>query len=129
MYRLIFCLLVPLAAGCAGEIPYTDNSADPESYAQDVKYLVLDRVEAAKKSREPADQISVILLELEGSPNRPKGSYGDIYAELLTEARQIVEECERANGRAPGLDAKLANLAKIAEKLPGTVDISRPPEP
>lgn len=125
---MLYFPLVFLAAlvGCGGgsDLPYTDHSKDPEAYARNVKALVLGVAADAKTSREPADDLASIVTELE-QKDRPRGSYGPIYDELLTNARTLQEECARASGRPSGLDRRLDELAKIAQQLPGEATVGR----
>ena len=129
MPRLLVFLLASLVLpGCgSGERPFTDNSKDPDLYARDVKQIALDAVQTARRSREPADQIQTLVNELEGQEtnNRPLGSYKPIYTELLTAAKQLLDECKKANGRPANLPARLDALKQTAEKLPGQVQLGR----
>src|SRR4051812_41114071 len=103
MPRLLALLLVSmLLTGCgSGGRPYTDNSRDADLYAQDVKTIALGAVQRAKRSREPADQIRVLVTEIQDqeSNRRPVGSHKPIYTELLATARTLMEDCEKANGK------------------------------
>ena len=121
-HSLCFCFTLLLAVGCGDSKSKVDNSQDPEAYARDVKQLVLDHVAIAAKSREPADQMAVIIAELE-QRDRPLGSYQPTYEKLLTAAREIHAESKKANGRPGNLNARLNQLRKMAESLPGQVDV------
>lgn len=116
--------LLGLLAGCGGELPYTDASRDPEAYAASVKKLVLGNIAAARTSKEPADQLAPIVAELENNPKRPKGGYAETYEQLLTSSRQLLEECQRMDGRPKDLDSRLTKLAALADSLPGSVSIA-----
>jgi hypothetical protein len=122
-------LLLP---GCGkSERPFTDNSKDPDLYAQDVKQIVLDAVQRARGSREPADQLQTIVTEIESQPvnNRPVGSHKPVYDELLASAKALMADCQKAGGRPADLSSRLDALKKIAEKLPGQVQLGRDVEP
>ncbi|MFO0797454.1 MAG: hypothetical protein U0804_08240 [Gemmataceae bacterium] len=124
-----FVLLVALAPaalalGCGpSEKPYTDNSKDPELYAQDVKQIAMDAIQRARRSREPADQLLTLATEIEGQGgnNRPVGQYQPVYAELLGATKSLMDDCRKSNGRPGDLSTRLDSLKKIAEKLPGQV--------
>ncbi|QDU19471.1 hypothetical protein [Urbifossiella limnaea] len=121
-----------LAPGCgSSEKPYTDNSKDPDLYAQDVKQIAVDAIQRARRSREPADQLQTIVTEIEGQSanNRPVGSHQPVYTELLTAAKQLQGDCNKANGRPADLSTRLDGLKKIADKLPGQVQLGRGEEP
>jgi len=114
--------------GCrTAERPFTDNSKDPELYAQDVKQIAHDAIQRARQSREPADQLQTLVTELEGqeSNSRPVGSHKPTYAELLTATKQLIEECKKANGKPANLSARLDALKLVADKLPGQVQVGR----
>ncbi len=115
----LLCLAVLVAAGCAK--PPVDNSQDPDAYARDVKQLVLTQVGAASKSREPADQIATVVTELQQT-DRPRGKYQDTYDTLLTLAQGIKADCEKAKGRPDNLTARLDEMKKLAQSLPGESD-------
>lgn len=126
---MILLTAVMTCAGCGRtERPYTNHSQDPQAYALDVKTLVLDHVMIARKSREPADQVRLIVMELEDSPKRPVGEFNQTYAEMLTAAQSLLADCEQADGRPNGLEKRLDELAAMAESLPGSVNIRTEPE-
>jgi hypothetical protein len=123
-YFLMLLSLLALA-GCGGEQPYTDNSRDPAAYAKDVKHLVLESVEIAKKSSEPADQILTIVTELKQSGERPVGEHKATYDQLLEKANALLSACQSAsNGKPANLTQSLEELAQIAQTLPGEVVIN-----
>ncbi|MBC7967809.1 MAG: hypothetical protein H7Z17_18005 [Fuerstia sp.] len=80
-----------------------------------------DQVASAKKSVEPADQISTIVGLLESPDNRPSGPHEAIYLEILAAAQKLNSQCNAAQGRPEGLEQSLTDLKAIADKLPGTV--------
>lgn len=124
MPRLLALLAPLLLLGCGTpERPFTDNSKDADLYATDVKQIAFSTVVRAKRSREPADQIQVLVSEIESqeSNHRPVGAHQAIYAELLAAAKPLLEDCKKANGKAPNLNSRLDALKVIAEKLPGQV--------
>lgn len=122
---LSLCLLL-VCAGCGKtpERPFTDNSKDPQSYAADVKALIIDHVALAKKSKEPADEMQIVVNFLGERSSRPQGEFADTYAKLYDLAEQIHAACEAAGGKPSGLDQQLQELLTMAETLPGTVDSS-----
>ena len=128
VFYFVFCLGSLVSSGCGqSERPFTDNSQDADLYAQDVKQIALDAIQRAKRSREPADQMQTIITELEGqvANSRPVGAHKPIYAELLTAAKQISEDCKKANGKPADLMPRLDSLKLIAEKLPGQAQLGR----
>lgn len=114
-----------LLSGCGSpERPFTDNSKDADLYATDVKQIALSTVTRAKRSKEPGDQIQVLVNEIESqaSNNRPVGPHKPIYDELLSLAKPLVEDCKKAGaGKPANLNAKLDALKAVADKLPGQV--------
>jgi len=113
---LRIALVVLLALGCRHELPYTDNSKDAELYAQNVRSLVLGLVETARASNEPQIQIKLIVTEL-SHDDRPFGPYKDVYSELLTASRTILDRCQPGNGK-PDIRKELDQLTSAARKLP-----------
>jgi hypothetical protein len=125
MKRIAVCLLILFVAGCGrSSMPYTDHSRDATAYAKDVKELVIDHVQLAKKSREPADMLAPIVSELEQMRERPTGEHKSIYEELLETARQLLEACQQVDGRPPGLEKQLDQLVAMVDRLPGEVNIA-----
>jgi hypothetical protein len=127
MRHLFFCSAILAATGCAGKPP-VDNSQDPDAYARDVKQIVFTQVAAASKSREPADQVATIVAELQQT-DRPRAKYEGTYDKLLTLARAIKADCEKAKGRPDNLAARLNELKATAQTLPGEVPKSAEDEP
>ncbi len=119
MLRLILILLMLAAAGCAGShAAYTDHSRDPQAYAQDVKELVADHVELARRAREPADMLAPIVSELEQLDERPAGENREFYETLLAAAREVLDACEQMDGRPARLDSQLDHLLSLLAQLP-----------
>jgi hypothetical protein len=129
LLRLLPFLLLTLAIPACGpsEAPYTDNSKDPDLYAQDVKQIAMDAIQRAKKSREPADQIQTLVSELESqqSNSRPVGSHKAIYDELLGLAKEFVSACNASGGKPANMTARLDAMTKVAERLPGKVQLGK----
>ncbi len=129
LLRLLPLLLLTLTVSACGpaEAPYTDNSRDADLYATDVKQIAMDAIQRAKKSREPADQIQTLVSEIEGqgANNRPVGSHKATYDELLKLAKEFISECNAAGGKPANLTVRLDVLMKIAERLPGQVQLGR----
>jgi hypothetical protein len=129
MLRLFSLLLASLLLlGCGSGKPFTDNSQDAELYAQDVKQIAYGAIAKARRSREPADQIRTLVREIEqqGPNRRPVGPHRPTYEALLAAAKPLMEECEKAaGGKAANLASRLDSLQKIAEKLPGKVQLSK----
>ena len=110
--------------GCGTtERPFADNSKDADLYALDVKQIAFGTVARGKRSRETADQIQVLVTELESlaSNHRPIGTHAPIYADLLSAAKPLLEDCKKANAKPANLVSRLDALKLIAEKLPGQV--------
>lgn len=119
-YLLLIALLC--LVGCHSEAPYTDNSRDSAAYAVDVKRVILEHVETARKSSEPGDQVLTIVTELRQSKDRPVGEQGPIYADLLAKAEALLNECNSApNGKPASLSRSLDELVKTTQTLPGEV--------
>jgi hypothetical protein len=120
--KLAYPILPLLAVVCVGcgpkELPYTDNSQDPFAYARDVKGLVVSAARRAKASSEPVDFLAPALLELKRT-DRPVGEHRSIYEDLRNRLDQLVRDCEQAGGKAPNLSARLDELIKLAQTLPG----------
>jgi hypothetical protein len=111
--------LLHTIAGCgAPELPYNDNSKDPELFAKAIKQVVVESVADARKSREPFDQIRLISNSITGK-GQPVGSYGPIYERLKAAAEQLADACEQADGPVPDMAKKLEELLAIANELPG----------
>lgn len=124
MFRLFLPLfIVFLIAGCSGEPSFTDHSQDQDRYAKDVKQLAINAIEQANKSREPGDCLLPLVTELADQVelNRPVGSHKPTYDEMLALAKPLAEECN--NGKPANLAARLGQLKKLAEKLPGEVQM------
>jgi hypothetical protein len=121
---ILGCLLL---SGCGPSKPFTDNSGDADLYAQDVKQIAFNAIDKAKRSREPGDQIRTLVSEIEqqGPNRRPVGSHKPTYDELLAAAKPLLADCEKAGGKPANLVPRLDSLQKIAEKLPGKVQISK----
>lgn len=119
MVRRIIILLTLAVAGCAGShAAYTDHSRDPQAYAQDVKEMVGDHVKLARQAREPADMLAPIVSELEQLDERPVGEHRMFYETLLAAARDVMDACQRVDGRPPRLDYQLDQLLSLLDQLP-----------
>jgi hypothetical protein len=125
MSRCLAFLLAPLLlAGCGSpDRPFTDNSKDADLYAADVKQIAYSTVSRAKRSREPADQVQVLVTELESqeSNNKPAGPHKAVYGDMLAAAKLLLEDCKKANGKPANLNSRLDAIKVIADKLPGQV--------
>jgi hypothetical protein len=111
--RLVLIALIAL--GCRHELPYTDNSKDADLYAQNVRSLVLGLTDTARGSSEPQTQIRLIVTEL-SHDDRPFGAYKDVYSDLLTTSRTILDRCQP--GARPDIRKELDQLTSLARKLP-----------
>lgn len=126
MLRVVgFCLMLVFLSGCGRS--YTDNSNDPEAYARDIKEVALNAVNAARKGRESADSLRTLVRELQNQEkiSRPVGSYKATYDELLGLALPLMEDCEKARGRVANLNPRLDALKKLADGLPGVVQLNK----
>ncbi len=131
MIRFALCATIVLLLGCGqgNGVPYTDHSRDPEAFALTIKQMVLDAVEDARRSPEPAESVDGIVAAFDGRLHSlPVGDYRPIYEELLSVASELYEEAERIDGRPEDLDQRLDELAALAEQLPGDVAAPGPPE-
>lgn len=124
---LLFVSATCLLSGCGStELPYNDNSKDPELFAKTIKQVVVDSVADARKSREPYDQIRLISNSLTGT-GQPVGDYGPVYDRLKAAAEQLVVACEQADGPTSDMKMKLDEIVAIANELPGDVDVAEEP--
>jgi len=55
-------------------------AAHPFSYAADVKSLVNDHMALAKQSKEPADEMHIIVNFLSDRASRPQGTFAETYS-------------------------------------------------
>lgn len=130
MYFRTMILSLSLACaftGCGSpELPYNDNSKDPELFAKTIKQVVIESVADARKSREPFDQIRLISNSITGK-GQPVGSYGPVYDRIKAAAEQLAEACEQADGPTPDMAVKLDEILAIANELPGDVVLDEEP--
>ena len=121
MRSALFCLALLASAGCGPSAPTgVNDSEDPEVYAKYVKQIVYNMSESVPRSGEPWAVIGNLVDELE-NPSRPQGNYAGIYQQLLTVAKEIQKDSQKAGGRPGNLGSRLAELKKIADGLPGEV--------
>jgi hypothetical protein len=105
--------------GCGpAELPYNDNSQDSAAYARDVKTLIATAVRQAKGAREPIDYLSPVSHELQRT-DRPYGEHSATYEDLRNRVEQLVLDCQKAGGKAQNLSARLDELLKLSQTLPG----------
>lgn len=124
---LLYVAFASLLSGCGGsELPFNDNSKDPELFARTIKQVVVDSVADARKSREPSDHIRPIADSITGT-GQPFGDYGPIYDRLKTSAEQLAEACEQADGPTSDMKTKLDERLAIADELPGDVVLDEEP--
>jgi hypothetical protein len=117
--RFVWTLVAISLVGCGqAEPPFTDNSQDPLAYARDVKAQVQSAVRQSRSSSEPADYLDPLVTELKRT-DRPLGESRAIYDDLRTRAEQLVADCKSAGRSAPNLSARLDELMKVAQSLPG----------
>ncbi len=126
MSNKVCLLLVMGLIGCGAGGPVPQDNKDPELFAADVKRVVLLQVEEARRSREPGDEISSIVSELENYQKRPVGNYADTYAQLQQKAKELHAKCEEVDGRPSDLASALDELVELANQLPGEVKVDRP---
>lgn len=120
---LLWSGLVVVAIGGCGpsEQPFTDNSQDAEAFAKSIKSLVLNTAESAKKSAQPADTLRGLVTALSELENAPVGTYGPTYEELLVLAKGLLEKSE--SGKPSDFQPRLAEISKLAQTLPGDVEV------
>ena len=122
MPRIAVSIVILAIAGCGGShAAYVDHSRDPLAYARDVKELVVDHVHLARQSREPGDMLVPIVSELDRLEDRPVGEYREVYEQLRAAAQQLLEACQRVDGRPPELQKQLDQLLELVAPLPGDV--------
>lgn len=123
MRTILMLALFGFIIGCGSEgRPFEDHSRDPERYAKTVKDLVMVQLAEAMRSKEPEDELDVIVQELSNNSDKPTGSYSGIYDRILAAATELKSACESApKGRPSNLKSKLDEIKKIAEELPGEV--------
>lgn len=115
-------LLIVAMAGCGpGEQPFTDNSQDAEAFAKSIKSLVLNTAESAKKSPQPADTLRGMVTALSELEKAPVGTYGATYEELLVLSKGLLEKSE--SGKPADFQPRLAEITKLAQTLPGDVEV------
>jgi len=129
MIRLTLCTAVLFLLGCGGggsSVPYTDHSRDPEAFAKTTKQMIFDVIDDARNSREPAESLEAIVDKFEGRFDQlPVGDYRPIYEEIHALATELYEACEAIDGPTPDLNARLAEMQTMAEKLPGDAQMGR----
>lgn len=125
IHPLMFAVLpFAMLIGCgSSELPFTDNSRDSLAFSKSIKELVLNTVERTKKSARPADAIRGIVLAVSELDACPVGDHMEIYKRLHSAAAALLAECEK--GKPSNLEAKLEELAKIAEGLPGDLKVEK----
>ena len=117
---------VATLAGCSpAEPPYVDSSQDPLAYSRDVKAQVQSAVRRAKSASEPLDHLDPLLTELKRT-DRPLGDSRAIYDDLRQRVEQLVADCKSAGRAAPNLNARLDELLKVAQSLPGDSLLAKP---
>lgn len=118
VWRILFLSLLFLPACGSNELPYTDNSQDPEAYARDVKTLVAQSVRQAKTSTEPLELLTLVLSELKKT-DRPAGKYKPTYEELRKNLEAMITEFEQVGKRPKNFAERLDDLVKLIQLLPG----------
>lgn len=101
------------------------HNRDPALFSLDVKRLVLNQVEEAKRAKYPADEIDVILAELENLESRPVGDFLDIYQQLKGTLTELHAKCEAADGRPSDLSRELEEIVQLVNQLPGDVIVDK----
>jgi hypothetical protein len=117
MTRGLIAAVLLTACGPA-ELPYNDNSQDATAYARDVKTMIATAARQAKGASEPLDYLTPVSHEL-ARTDRPYGELRPVYEDLRKRLDELVLECQKAGGKAPNLSARLDELQKLAQTLPG----------
>lgn len=108
--------------GCGGgERPFTDNSKDSAAFAKDVKQVILNAAEELKTSKQPGDTVRAIVQTLSDLDQCPTGEHLQTYKDMHAIASDLLTKSE--NGRPSDMNAKLAEITKLANTLPGEVTI------
>lgn len=105
------------------------HNRDPSLFSLDVKRLALNQVEEAKRSKDPADEIDVILAALENLESRPVGDFLGIYQQLKDKLTELHAKCEAADGRPSDLSSGLEEILQLVNQLPGEVTVDKRDRP
>ncbi len=124
-HKLISCLLACVFLWGCDRTEDPGHSRDPELFSLDIKRLVLNQVEEAKVSKEPGDEISPILSELDNLESRPVGDHLAIYQQLKEKATALHGKCMAVEGRPNDLTKGLEEIVQLANQLPGEVTVDR----
>ncbi len=126
--RVMTCLVLSaMIAGCGGQPPGTDDSGDPLAYAEEVKNMVLDGLQLAKKGPRElgVDRVHVLRDALSQFPERPVGEHRATYEALLNDLDQLIS-MYRESAQANQINSKIDETIARAETLPGQVIPSTP---
>ncbi len=120
--------LAVMLAGCGGaSVPFKDDSKDTAAFALSVKQVVLNAVEELKTSKQPADTLRSIMQTVSELEACPTGEHLSTYQQIHTIAADLLAKSE--NGRSSDLTAKLTEMSKLANTLPGEVTVVKETDP
>ena len=120
LLALAWLALAAGAAGCGGAPSGRDDSGDPLAYAEDVKHLVTQGLELAKRGpRELAvDRVHILRDAIAQYPQEPTKGHEATYQALLADLDELIALYR--NAAPPGqITAKLDETLARAQTLPG----------
>jgi len=120
-FQFLIVVVLAMSTGCESEPPFVDNSVDPGAFALDVKEVILNHSSIARTSAEPADSVSVIEESVSNLDGSPTGDHRSTFEKILSTSKGLLKECQSSARNPPSLHAKLDELVKLAQTLPGDV--------
>ncbi len=126
--RLIACLVLScMVFGCGGPPAGTDDSGDPLAYAEEVKNMLLDGLQLAKKGPPELgrDRVHVLRDSLSQFPERPVGEHEATYKALLNDLDELIS-MYRESAQTSQINSKIDETIARAETLPGQITPAEP---